>query len=46
MQRVGRDPAGCFSRSIEEARGPEIGELDPLPSTYDLLADDWCTHYL
>ena len=37
--RVGRDPAGCVSRSFEEARRPEIGELDPLPSTYDLLAD-------
>ena len=35
---TGRDPAGCVSRSVEEARRPEIGELDPLPSTYDLLA--------
>jgi len=28
------------ARSIEEARRPEIAELDPSPSTYDLLADD------
>ena len=40
MRRVGRDAAGCVSRSIEEARRPEIGELDLLPSTYDLLVDD------
>src|SRR5271170_4666612 len=25
------------SRSIEEARGPEIGKLGPLPSAYDLV---------
>ena len=40
MRRVGRDPAGCVSRSFEEARRPEFGLLDPSPSTYDLLADD------
>jgi hypothetical protein len=40
MRRVGRNLAGCVSRSIEEARRPEFGLLDPSPSTYDLLADD------
>src|SRR6266446_684382 len=31
-------PAGYVSRSIEETRRPEIGELSPLPSTYDLVS--------
>ncbi len=31
--------AVCASRSVEETRGPEMGELSPLPSMYDLVSD-------
>src|SRR5437868_2605157 len=32
-----REAAGRVSRSIEETRRPEIGELRPSPPTYDLV---------
>src|SRR6266403_1634661 len=31
--------AVCVSRSVEETRGPEMDELSPLPSMYDLVSD-------
>jgi len=38
-------PAVCVSRSVEETRRPEMGELSALPSTYDLVshhrAQEW-----
>ena len=35
----GSTAAVCVSRSVEETRRPEMGELSPLPSMYDLVGD-------
>src|SRR5437660_10197653 len=38
-RRVHLPAAVRVSRSVEETRGPEMGELSPLPSMYDLVGD-------